>query len=58
VLRDDWGFGWQWHQLDHVQTICTLLQMVTTPTPHHLIFTGQMLFLTPNQQCQSSIEGS
>jgi len=24
------------------------------PTPHHSIFTGQMLFLTPNQQCQST----
>jgi len=21
-----WGFGMQWHQLDHMQTICTLLQ--------------------------------
>jgi len=30
---------------------------ITTPTPHHSIFTGQMLFLTPNQQCQST-EGS
>jgi len=27
---------------------------ITTPTPHHWIFTGQMLFLTPNQQCQST----
>ena len=26
----------------------------TTPHPHHSIFTGQMLFLTPNQQCQST----
>jgi len=24
------------------------------PTPHHSIFTGWMLFLTPNQQCQST----
>jgi len=22
---------------------------ITTPTPHHSIFTGRMLFLTPNQ---------
>jgi len=30
----------------------------TTPTPHHSVFfTGRMLFLTPNQQCQST-EGS
>jgi len=27
-----------------------------TPTPHHSIFTGRMLFLTPNQQCQSTAE--
>jgi len=24
------------------------------PVPHHSIFTGWMLFLTPNQQCQST----
>ena len=29
-------------------------RQITTPTPHHTIFTGQMLFLTPNQQCQST----
>ena len=23
---DDWVWGWQWHQLDHMQTICILLQ--------------------------------
>ena len=49
--RDDGVLGWQWHQLDHMQTICTSLQV---PTPHHSIFTGQMLFLMPNQQCQST----
>ena len=27
---------------------------ITTPTSHHLNFTGRMLFLTPNQQCQST----
>jgi len=27
---------------------------ITTPTPHHLIFTGWMLFLKTNQQCQST----
>ena len=26
-------------------------EKLTTPTPHQSIFTGQMLFLTPNQQC-------
>jgi len=27
-------------------------RQITTPTPHNSIFTGRMLFLTPNQQCQ------
>jgi len=44
----------QWRQLDHMQTICTsFADRTTTPTHRHSIFTGQMLFLTPNQQCQS-----
>jgi len=29
-------------------------RQITTQTPHHSIFTGQMLFLTPSQQCQST----
>ena len=40
--------SWQWHQLDHTQINCI--------SDQHLIsqfFTRQMLFLTPNQQCQS-----
>jgi len=28
-------------------------RQITMPAPHHSIFTGQMLFLTPNQQCQT-----
>ena len=39
-------------------TICKqstpLCRQITTPTPHHSIFTGQMLFLTLSQQCQST----
>jgi len=27
---------------------------ITTTTPHHPIFTGRMMFLTPNQQRQST----
>ena len=53
--RDDGGFGmtvaFSW-------TICKQSaphsRQITTPTPHHSIFTGRMLFLTPNQQCQST----
>jgi len=55
--RNDGVSGWQWHQLDHMQTVCTSLQTETTPTPYHSMFTGRMLFLTPNQQRQST-EGS
>jgi len=30
-------------------------RQITMPVPHHLIFfAGRMLFLMPNQQCQSS----
>jgi len=29
-------------------------RQITTPTTHHSIFTGRMLFLTPSQQCQST----
>ena len=29
-------------------------RQITTPTPHHSVFTGRMLFLTPNQRCQST----
>jgi len=44
----------QWHQLDHMQTICTSLQTNNHINTLILIFTGRMLFLTPNQQCRST----
>ena len=52
--RDDGVSGWQWHQLDHIQTICTSLQ-----TDNH-ISTSSLYFYMPvalpdaNQQCQST----
>jgi len=49
--------GWQWHQLVHMQIICTSFQTDNhASTPSLNFFAGQMLFLMPNQQCQS-IEG-
>jgi len=30
------------------------LTQTTMPAPHHSVFTGQMPFLLPNQQCQST----
>jgi len=40
--------GWQWHQLDHMQTDNHASSSSLN------FFTGQMLFLMPNQQCQST----
>jgi len=44
---------WQWHQLGHIQ-VCTLLQTDNHASPHHSVFSGQMLFQLPNQQRQST----
>jgi len=47
--------GWQWHQLDHMQIIYTLLQTDNhRSTLSFRCFMGRMLFLTPNQQRQST----
>jgi len=51
--RDDGVFGWQWHQLDHMQTICISLQVV-----NH-INTSSLNFYRPDtfpdaQPCQST----
>jgi len=45
---------WQWHQLGHVQ-VCTSLQTDNhVSNPPLSFFTGQMPFLLPNQQRQST----
>ena len=48
---------WQWHQLGHMQ-VCTLLQTdnhtTDTSTLPRSFFRGQMPFLLPNQQRQST----
>jgi len=49
---------WHWHQLGHMQ-VCTSLQTdnhASTPplSFYHLVFTGRMPFLPPNQQHQST----
>jgi len=41
--------GWQWHQLNHLQIMCTLLQTDN----HASTSSGQMPFLTSNQRCQN-----
>jgi len=44
---------WHWHQLGHMQ-VCTSLQTDNHASAPLLFFTGQMPFLPPNQQRQST----
>jgi len=47
----------QWHQLDLMQYCkqsATRSRQKTTSTPDRSIFTRRVLFLVPNQQCQST----
>jgi len=48
--------GWQWHQLDHMQIICTLLQTddhASTSSLSVCNFAGQMLFLAPTNSVKA-----
>jgi len=36
------------------KSLAPRFRQITMPAPHHSIFTGRMLLLTPNQQCQST----
>jgi len=45
---------WQWHQLDHMQIICTSRQTDNHANISPLIFfTRRVPFLPPNEQCKS-----
>jgi len=48
--------GWQWHQLNHMQAICTCFAPEDYKCQHltSQIFMGWMPFLTPNQQRQGT----
>jgi len=49
--------GWHWHQLDHMKTICTLLQTDNHAITSSLNFvTSRMLCVMPNQE--ASTEGN
>jgi len=55
ILMKQQMTGWQCHQLDHMQIICTSLQADNhASTSSFSFFTFVMLFLLPNQQCQST----
>jgi len=47
--RDDGVLGWQWHQLDHMQTICTSLQTNNHTNTSSLIFYRPDAFPDPNR---------
>ena len=47
---------WQWHQLGHKQVCISLQTDNHASTPPLEFFTGQMPFLPPNQQCQSTVQ--
>jgi len=51
--RDGRVLGWQWHQLHHMQTICTSLQTDNHTTPNHSIFYRPDA-LPDAQPCQST----
>ena len=45
--------GWQWHQLDHTQIICTSLLTDNHSIPHHSVFTGRMLSCHPTNSVKA-----
>jgi len=56
ILLEQEMMGWQWHQLDYVQVICTSLQRDNHASTSPLSFyrLHAMPFLAPNQQRQST----
>jgi len=48
--------GWQLHQLHLMEIMCTSLQSANhaRTSDTRFLLTGRMLFLPPNQQCQST----
>jgi len=55
ILLEQEMMDWQWHQLDHMQIIYTLLHTDNHASTSPLkFFTDRMPFLPPNQQRQST----
>jgi len=46
--------GWQWHQADHVQIMCTSLQTDNDASTSSVDFLQTGCFLMPSRQCQST----
>ena len=54
ILLKQEMMGWQWHQLNHMQIICTSLQTDSYASTSSLHIFYRMLFLPPSQQRQST----
>jgi len=52
ILMRQEMMGWQLHQLDRLQIICTSLQTDKHASISSFVFTGRMIFMTPSQQYQ------
>jgi len=52
ILLKQEMMGWQWHQLDHMQIICTTLQTIM-PGPHHLILRAGCSSLRPTNSVKA-----
>jgi len=52
--RDDGVLGWQWHQLDHMQTVCTSLQTDNHTNTPPLNFYRPDALPDANQHCQNT----
>jgi len=48
--------GWQWHQLDHMQIICTLLQTYNHNSTSSFNFYGRILFYHPTNSVKAPTE--
>jgi len=53
--RNEGGFGCNVMSWTMCKQSAPHSRQITTPTPCHSVFTGWMLFLMPNQQCQSNV---
>ena len=53
--RDDWvAVASAGPYANHLHLARSRSRQITTPKPHHSVFTGQMAFLSPNQRRQST----
>ena len=53
--KDDGDLGWQWHQLDHVQTICTSLQTDNRTNSSSLNFHRPDALAQPCQSTEGTV---